>query len=431
LLIGLDPDFSTEMKRSTKKRVETTTKSDVLTNEEEHPKNKVKIMNYRLLLNIVGLVPPTNASPFVRLLYKVIIMGILILFMFSLVGQLMAVYAHWGDIPVISVTVSYMSGLSLATISCAYFLRTKDKFLNLIDLLRMDLMPRIKAKYIGFINVAEGQVKNFLIISFTFAVICCGIWFTIPIIKHFNVKNSNATTEGHEFEDLIYVIWAPFEIFDSPQFQIIMVLQIFTSGFSASTLFAVDITFLSMMAHAAAQFKVLCAMLKDMHENISEGVSHRTEHTSPTRGSADDSPVKETLTSANDSVPHESRNENCGSLKSETVHPENSQDGADPFPLYLAECIRYHQAVIGYVTVLQTSTADTHSDKFILPFRTFKTSVIILQLVAVQGSVGQMMPRDSLKRGGDICFSTEFLEQYTLCHDPSRRLPFQFCINKQ
>jgi hypothetical protein len=330
------------MEPSSKKLVQTSQKSDVIRNEK-FSVNKVQIMNYHLLLSVVGLVPPKNATPFVRLLYKVFITVILITFMFALLGQLMAVYVHWGDIPVLSITISHMSGLILAIISCAHFLHSKDKFLNLIDLLRMEFVPRIKAKYIEFVRIAESQVKKFLIISLSLAMLCGFIWIGIPIIRISNFGNNNATTDGHDFERLIFVIWAPFEINDSPQFELIMVFEMFASGFSALTLFAVDIIFLSLMSHAAAQFKVLCAMLNDMHENISENELHRTERASAMHVSTDSS-MKETMTSRNDIVPHDG---NSGSRKYETARSEIGRVGEDPILLYLAECIKYHQAVIG------------------------------------------------------------------------------------
>jgi hypothetical protein len=303
-------------------------------------------MNYHLLLNIVGLVPPKNASPFVRLLYKVFIRGIFTAFLFGLLGQLMAVYVHWGDIPVLSVTISHMSGLILAIISCAHFLHSKDKFLNLIDLVRMEFVPRIKAKYIEFVHIAESRVKKFLIISLSLAMLCAIIWIGIPITEISNFANNNSTTKGNDFERLIFVIWAPFEIYDSPQFEFIMVFEMFASGFSALTLFVVDIIFLSLMSHAAAQFKVLCAMLNDMHDNISENELHRTEHASAMHVSTD-SAMKEALTSSNDIVPHDSRNGNSGSHKYETPRSGIGRVGEDPVFLYLAECIKYHQTVIG------------------------------------------------------------------------------------
>jgi hypothetical protein len=296
---------------------------------------------------MVGLVPPKNATPLVKFLYKVFITVILITFIIALIGQLMAVYAYWGDIPVISITVSHMSGLILAIMSCVYFLQIKDKFLNLIDLLRTEFLNRVKPKYMEFIHIAERQIIVYLLIAVLNTIDLVAIWVVRPILKIRSYENNNATTKEQDIERLIFVIWAPFEIYDSPQFEIIIVVQMLASMFSALTLFPVDVIFLSLMSHAAAQFKVLCAMLNDMHENISENELSRRESTSHVHVGTDGSPVREILKSANDILSHESRCENSGSYNFETACPENGQKGDDPYRLYLAECIKLHQAIIG------------------------------------------------------------------------------------
>jgi hypothetical protein len=336
------------MKRLTQKRIETSQKSDVINNEEEFPVNKVQIIDHYFLLNIVGLDPPKNATPFVRLLYKIFMTGIFIIFMFALLGQLMAVYVHWGDIPVMSITVSHMSGLLLATISCAYFLYRKEKFLNLIVLLRTEFLTRVRSKYIQFVDIAERQIRLYLVLVVLHTADLATIWVLRPLIKIHSYDSNNATEKGRDFDRLIFVIWAPFEIYDSPQFEIIMVLQTFASVFAVLTLFPVDVMFLSLMAHAAAQFKLLCAMLNDMQENISESEFHMTEErASPMHVSTNDSPMREISISADDIVSHESQCGDSRSCECETEHPECGRKGDDPFRLYLAECIVHHQAIIG------------------------------------------------------------------------------------
>ncbi|PNF19668.1 hypothetical protein B7P43_G16859, partial [Cryptotermes secundus] len=75
---------------------------------------------------------------------------------------------------------------------------------------------------------------------------------------------------------------------------------------------------------------------------------NRTKHKSPLHFSADDSSEKEAVTSAHDNIPNEYRRgfeKDSGSPRCETALP----GGEDPFQLYLAECIRYHQAIIEFV----------------------------------------------------------------------------------
>jgi hypothetical protein len=219
--------------------------------------------------------------------------------------------------------------------------------MSLIDLLRIQFVSRIKSKYVELILIAERQIKTFVILSVSISTIFGAIWITNPLIKMYNFEKNKGTIEIHDFERLIFIVWAPFEIYDSPQFEIIMVLQIIASTFSLLTLLAVDVLFLSLMSHAAAQFKVVCAMLSDMHENISEDELNRTKRKSPLNDIADSDLIKDPLTSTDDTVCQESRSGHSRSRKFETARPEISQTGEDPFRLYLVECIKHHQAVIG------------------------------------------------------------------------------------
>jgi hypothetical protein len=73
------------------------------------------------------------------------------------------------------------------------------------------------------------------------------------------------------------VMWAPFDIKKSPQYEIIIVLQFVIITLSLAQIFSVDTMFVSLMSHVVAQFKVLCATLNDMHENVSESDLHRTK----------------------------------------------------------------------------------------------------------------------------------------------------------
>ncbi|PNF19667.1 hypothetical protein B7P43_G16859 [Cryptotermes secundus] len=119
--------------------------------------------------------------------------------------------------------------------------------------------------------------------------------------------------------------------------------------FAVLMLVAVDATFLLLITHAAAQFKVLCAMLNDMHENISEVELNRTKQMSPLQDTAEFNLMKDPLTSADDITCHELGSGNSASRKSETAVLENCHMNKDPFQLYLAECIKHHQAIIEFV----------------------------------------------------------------------------------
>jgi hypothetical protein len=326
-----------------KKQTEASEKREKLNNDEEFSVNKVHIMTFYFMFHVSGLIPPKNATPFLRFLYKVFLTVVFTLYILTLLGQMMAVYVHWGNIPVISTIMSYMSGLLISVISCVYFVYNKDKFMRLVDLLRSEFVANMNSKYMKFIHIAERQI----ILSTTFSApiaVCLGaISIVVPFLNNntiSNFDNNNVTSDGSNLDRLILVIWVPFSIEESPQFEIIMAFQMIVICFSILMLTAVDLLFLSLMSHAAAQFKVLCAMLNDMHENVSEDELNRTKH-----DIADSNLMKDPLTSANNIVSHESESGICGSPSSETLQ-DNCHVNRDAFRLYLVECIKYHQAVI-------------------------------------------------------------------------------------
>jgi hypothetical protein len=340
--------FFREMVAPKKKQVETSETRAKLNNNEELSVNKVQIMILDFLLYVSGLLPPNNATPFVRLLNKIFLTCIFALYTYVLLGQLIAVYIHWGNIPVISATISSFCGFLLSVIVCVYFVHNKDKFLRLIHLLRTEFVANMNSKYIKFIHIAERQVTLACIFGTPIATSFGITSFAAPFLSNntiSNFDNNGVTTEGNNLDKLMFVVWFPFSIEESPQFEIIMVLQMIVICFGLLMLTAVDLIFLLLMNHAAAQFKVLCAMLNDMHENITEDELNRTKQKFPLHDNADSNLMKDPLTSADDIVYHESGSVNCGIPSSETLQ-DNCHVNRDPFQLYLVECIKYHQAVI-------------------------------------------------------------------------------------
>jgi hypothetical protein len=330
------------MNGSTKKQIQKFEPREKLNNVEEFCVNKVHIMRFNFLLHVSGLLPPVNATPVIRMLHKMLLTGIFALNILALSGQMMAVYAHWGDIPLIATIMSHLTGLLLTIIACLYFLHNRNKFMALVDLLRMEFLTKTKSKYMEFIEVAERQVKVTAILAAPIAISVGALWAVAPFLsknESENSENNNATNGETTVRTLMFVMWTPFDVQQSPRFEIIIALQFLVVSLPILMIFSVDALFVSLMSHAAAQFKVLCSMLNDMHENISEDELHRTERSFPEHDSTDDSSVEETVTSARGNINHEypsGSEEQSGSPSCETV-----------LRLYLIECIKHHKEIIG------------------------------------------------------------------------------------
>jgi hypothetical protein len=331
------------------KQIETPETREKLNNEEELSDNNVQIITFDFLLHVSGLLPPKNATPFIRFLHKMFLTGIFSLYISALLGQVVAVYTYWGNILVVSTTVGHMSALLLAVIACLYFLKNKEKYKELVGLLKTEFVAKVATKYVKFIYGADRQMKLYLWLSVPIVTLLGVIWIVAPFVNkdtNSNFSNVTATRAENNLRRLVFPMWLPFGIEDSPQFQITIGLQMIIVSLPIVMLAAVDLTFMSLMSHAAAQFKVLCAMLNDMHENIAESEFHRTEErASPMHVSTGDSSVKETLTSAKDIMCHESGSGISRNHSSE-MGKENCHVTIDAFQLYLVQCIRYHQSLI-------------------------------------------------------------------------------------
>uniref|UniRef100_A0A0U5A7K1 Odorant receptor n=1 Tax=Reticulitermes speratus TaxID=60591 RepID=A0A0U5A7K1_9NEOP len=326
-------------------------------NKDELPASGLKIMRVNLImLNLVGLLPPSGSGPLIRSMYKVFVACVLVMEVLILAGQFIAVVIYWGNLHLIANTMCLMNGCVLSFVSCTYFLRNKTKFLMLIDLLKVKFVAETKSKYIKLVQNAERQIITYLYLSSP--IVACSIfsWVIAPFINRSNfsnIKDSNATKREQSVENMIFVMWTPFDIEQSPQFEIITALQVFFVNVGTGIIYAVGMLFLSLMSHSAAQFKVLAAMLDDMQENI---------HT-------DVLPNKKRIFLLNKDLPDVPEEEAPVYIRHESSWPENNQQSIshsselilskkigdknrfdeDEFQKYLVNCIKCHRDIINFV----------------------------------------------------------------------------------
>jgi hypothetical protein len=336
---------------SKKKESEVSETNDTFKNGEQFPASEPKIMTVIVGLNVVGLLPPAKSSSFIRLIYKTFTVFIHIVYVLTVLAELIAVVIHWGNIPVIATTSGAMAGLVASTCTSMHFLRNRQKFIGLIDMLKSEFVAKLKPKYMIFIFNAERESILCGLLLSPLAVIIDFIWIMVPFLNTnplYNFKNEQDVTEGSRLEKLIYVMWLPFDFEKSPQFEILIVLQVFVMTAALVMICAVDLVFLSLMSHAAAHFRVLCAMLNDMHENVTENNLHTKRHVASLHIGTDASFTKEVTVSLNDSpFSHSLSGYTDRSarrlLEMECLKHEHLEE--DLFRQYLAECIRHHQAL--------------------------------------------------------------------------------------
>lgn len=336
------------MTELTKEEILDSRKTDVFNKEDETSKKNTKIMTFNFLLNAFFLLPPDGATPFVNLVYKVIRTSILVIDVITLSCQLIAIVSHWGNIPLIASTMSVMNGLTVSFITCIYFILSKTKFVGLVDLLRTEFVSKVKSKYIRFIQNAERQVKIDVLLSTPIVLTCCFMWTVLPLLNSnliSKVEDKNITTADHYLERMIFVMWAPFETIESPQYEIVFLLQFAIVSLAIMQLYAVDIMFLCLMSHAAAQFKVLQVMLDDMDQNISENDLQTAKIVDSEYVTTDDS----FRNTAHGSISLRSRiqiDDNSENPGAQMTYPKDDQMFEDECRDYLVKCIKYHQAII-------------------------------------------------------------------------------------
>jgi hypothetical protein len=323
---------------SKKKESQFSETNDTFKTEEQFPACQAKFMTAIVALSAVGLLPPAKSSSFIRWIYKTFTLFIHVVYALTVIAEFTAIMIHWGNIPVVATTMGAMAGLFASRCTSIHFLRNRQKFISLIDMLRSEFVAKLKPKYNKFIFNAEREVILCGLILFPLAVIIAFIWIVVPFLNRnplYIYENENNVTEGSRVEKLIFVVWLPFEFEKSPHFEILIVLQVFVMTFALVMICAVDLVFLSLMSHAAAQFRVLCAMLRDMHENVTEINLHTTRCVASLHSGTD---VSFTHSWSGDT-------ERTARLLVEMEYLKNEHLKEDLFRLYLFECIRHHQAV--------------------------------------------------------------------------------------
>jgi hypothetical protein len=347
VLTGFASHFNkNKMVGSKKKESQVSETNDTFKIEEHFSASEPKIMTVSVGLNLVGLLPPPRSSSFIRLSYKTFTVFIHISYVVTLIAEVISVMIHWGNIPLIATTMGAMAGLFASTCTSLHFLRNRTKFTSLIDVLKSEFIAKLKPKYMRIIFNAEREVILCGLLLAPLAVIIDFIWIVVPFMNRnplYNFENEQDVTEDSRLEKLIFVMWLPFDFEKSPQFEILIVLQAFIMTFALLMICAVDLVFVSLMSHAAAQFRVLCAMLNDMHENL------RTKrYVASLHRATDASFTKEVPMSLNDfpitnSWSGYTQRAARPLLDLDSLKNEDLEE--DIFRQYIAECIRHHQAV--------------------------------------------------------------------------------------
>ena len=223
----------------------------------------------------------------------------------------------------------------------------------LIDVLKVKFVAVNKSKYIKLVRNAERQIVVYLYLSSPIVACCIFSWVIAPFINRSNFSDlvdSNVTKRQQTVENMIFVIWTPFNIEQSPQSEIITVLQVLFVNVGTGIIYAVGMLFLSLMSHSAAQFKVLAAMLDDMQQNVFADVLPNKERKCIlNKDIADVTEEEAPIYILNERSCTENKqqsiNHSSELFLSKDVGDENRRV-EDEFRKYLVNCIQCHRDII-------------------------------------------------------------------------------------
>jgi hypothetical protein len=223
----------------------------------------------------------------------------------------------------------------------------------LIYVLKTEFVAITKSKYIKLVRNAERQIVVYLYLSSPIVACCTFSWVIAPFINRNNfsdLEGRNVTGREQGLENMIFVMWTPFDIEQSPQSEIITVLQVLFVNVGTGIIYAVGMLFLSFMSHSAAQFKVLAAMLDDMQQNIfGDKLPNKKRKFIINKDIADVTEEEAPIYIMNESSCTENNQQSRNHISQLMLSKEGDEENRlveDEFQKYLVNCIQCHRDII-------------------------------------------------------------------------------------
>lgn len=317
-------------------------------------------LNIKLLRN-VGIVPNegTYKDSWKWKLNRFCHFLLFLIYIPSLILQLLSLYFYWGNIKLIVENTGTTSGLIACYFPALYMIVKWEDFYTMLYRLETNSifsaeMVRKNDKQMKKIHTSKRSA-----IIFTWIIIACitGIGVSFDLIPLVRLAFSKSETENLQnvdhinqvFKYFVMVMWLPGELSEEHWFWYIYTFQAAVICVACVYLSAILPFIMTMIIYVETQFRIVSSALTEIDERYKE-----EDVESEVRKSETDRKI--------DAFRHSVNNEDVRSLRLEVMEELNStkaRDGLndcttkalttqehDAASCYLVECIKLHQAVI-------------------------------------------------------------------------------------
>lgn len=280
-------------------------------------------MNF-ILLQYIGLWISDSASRRAKALYSCFTVFVLSVLTLTFTGQIMALVHYWGNLKFITHTLASLTGTVITSCHYVNLLCRKGTVLTLVQEMKTEFIAKVRPKYRQYLDTTESQAKVFTLLRFLLSVCAVLTAAIMPLIINENTADMegrllNITIEDVIEDKMLIVLYTPFDIRLSPQFELVFAYLILAGTIMVMVSQSVDLMLMVLMSLAAVRFSVLCKLLDDMSDNVAINVTNCEKY----------------------KVLDNYSNQN-GKAKVESTEWQNE----DVFRHYLVDCIKEHQAAI-------------------------------------------------------------------------------------
>lgn len=295
--------------------------------EEEDVSSTYELKIFRLnffLLQCIGLWISDSASRRAKALYSCLTVFVLSVLTVTSTAQITALVYYWGNLKIITYTLASLTGTAIATCDYVNLLCRKDAVLTMVQQMKTDFIVRVRPKYRKYLDTTESQAKAFILLRCLLTVCTVITVGFMPLVLNKNTADMedrllNITIEDIIAEKMPFGMYTPFDIRQSPQFEMVYSYQLFAGTMMVIASQSVDLMLMVLMSLGAARFRILGKLLDDMNENIA--INYRN--------------CEKYKLLDNYSI-------QSGTGKAKSTEGQNE----DVFRHYLVDCIKEHQAAI-------------------------------------------------------------------------------------
>ena len=263
------------------------------------------------LLRIIGLLPPEDLKPQLKILYKMYSAVLLAIITVCLISQAIAMIKIGGEnFVMVAETFCVFSGVIIGFSDIVFFLSKRKKILELMRMIHQDFITKTKYKYTHIpLEAQKSLIKSGVIkSSLSLLLGSSAILTSLFHITEFDINRESPLKED-SWRKMPFVLWSPFDVNEISGRIIVLVFQVCLSGAVLISALAVDLTCLALMNQVTAQFRYLIALLDNMEEEFNEWKMERL------------------------------------TLYKESENLQNEED-EEWYRNYLKECIEHHQAIL-------------------------------------------------------------------------------------